>query len=343
METTTQTQDINAYVRLPHQRAVKIWLMACLVLIVLMVALGGYTRLSGSGLSITEWAPVHGVVPPLNEAEWQEEFDAYRASPQYVKINQGMTLEEFKNIYWPEYLHRLLGRAIGLVFFVPLVFFACKRAITRRFGLRLAAIFALGGAQGGLGWVMVKSGLVDQPYVSQIKLAAHLGLALVIFGLLLWALLDVVEKKKKGDCLGWLTLGALFVQIIFGAFLAGLHGGLIYNTYPTMNGEWLPTGILSQAPWWVNIYENIITIQFIHRWLAIGVALAYFVWWAKSRANERVQLAVGLVVLQVGLGIATLVAQVPLALALLHQLNALALIAATLFALHSKEPSCRLS
>ena len=172
-------------------RAVSRWLLLCAALVALMVAVGGYTRLSGSGLSITEWKPVHGVIPPLSEAQWEEEFAAYRASPQYEKINRGMSLLEFKEIFWPEYLHRLLGRAVGLVFFIPFIYFAWKRAFPARFGVRLLGIFALGGFQGLMGWWMVKSGLVDNPHVSHLRLAAHLALAFALFALLLWSALDI--------------------------------------------------------------------------------------------------------------------------------------------------------
>ena len=213
-----------------------------------MVVLGGYTRLSGSGLSITEWKPLHGALPPLNDVQWQEEFANYRATPQYAKVNEGMELPEFKSIYWPEYLHRLLGRVMGLVFFLPLLFFALKRAFTMRFGIRLTGIFALGGLQGAVGWIMVASGLIDQPYVSHLKLALHLGLAFILFALLLWTWLDVAQGGRRITDEGktfsprqsslFLSLyytwfGLLCLQILYGALMSGLHAGHVYKHLAT--------------------------------------------------------------------------------------------------------------
>ena len=251
---------------------VKIWLTLCLLLVACMVLIGGYTRLSGSGLSITTWKPVYGVIPPMNELQWNEEFSAYQSSPQYQKINNGMSLEDFKTIFWPEFIHRLLGRAVGIIFFVPLLYFAVCRNITRQFGLRLLAIFALGGLQGLIGWLMVKSGLVDDPHVSHLRLALHLSVAFTIFGLIEWTLLDVTsyqlpvarkENKrllvtsKRYLIIYFLFFALLCAQIILGAFMAGLHAGLIFNTWPTMNGQWIPDGLITDSPW----YNNVALIQ----------------------------------------------------------------------------------
>ena len=326
-----------------NQTAISLWLFFCLFLVASMVFVGGYTRLSGSGLSITEWAPIHGVIPPMNAGEWQEEFDAYRASPQYQKINKGMSLDEFKAIYWPEYWHRILGRLIGFTFLFPLLYFAATGALSKRFGWRLFAIFALGGLQGLVGWLMVKSGLQDNPYVSHLKLALHLSIAFVIFSLLLWALLDLVSSRRSlvtsrqspatnnwqpATYKIWFLL--LWAQIILGAFVAGQHGGLVYNTWPTMNGDWLPPDLINPHVVW---HENITFVQFLHRKLAIFLCVSYLFWWflgrsyVKNNALGGLALAVALVMLlQFALGVFTLLHHVPLNLALAHQMTALALL-----------------
>ncbi len=321
-----------------NHRFIILWLCLCLALVAGMVLVGGYTRLSGSGLSITEWKPIHGVIPPLNVGEWHEEFDAYRASPQYAKINKGMTLDEFKTIFWPEYWHRVLGRLIGLVFLLPLVFFAATKSISKRFTWQLTGIFALGGLQGLMGWVMVASGLVDNPYVSHIKLAMHLSLAFLIFALILWTILDVVTSRQSpaaSDKAYNIWFGLLCLQIILGALLAGLHGGLIYNTWPDMNGEWLPEGIFALS------IENIALIQFLHRKAAILLAAGFLFWWfcqreyvkTKGLGKECMGVA-SILFLQFILGVMTLLHHVPLPLALMHQMTALLLFGAAVMLLH---------
>lgn len=331
-----------------NRRAILLWLAACLTLIVLMVMVGGYTRLSGSGLSITEWKPIHGAIPPLSLAEWEEEFALYRASPQYEKVNAGMSLEEFKAIYWPEYLHRLLGRAIGMVFFLPFAWFLAKRRLDKRFALRLAAIFALGGMQGGIGWIMVKSGLVDQPYVSHVKLALHLSMAFLIFALLLWALLDVakpwrerVPVSARKRQIFTLIFGLLCLQIVYGAFMAGLHAGKIYNTFPTMNGQWIPEGLLAHSPMWLNAIENIEAVQFVHRWLGTAVMIGGTAWIISAHRaltgllqRRAFHATLLLLPLQFMLGVATLLMVAPLDLSLAHQMIGLALFAAMVVCLH---------
>lgn len=347
MENSILMTNGNPYIASSSVRAISRWLLVCALLVAMMVAVGGYTRLSGSGLSITEWKPVHGIIPPMDEAQWQEEFAAYRQSPQFAKVNPGMELPEFRSIYWPEYFHRLLGRAIGIVFFLPLLYFGLRRRLKPRFFARLTLIFALGGAQGLMGWLMVQSGLVYHPYVSHLRLAAHLLLAFVLFGLLLWAWLDVRQAPQEAASpaflrlfmKGWILL--LLVQVTFGAFLAGLHGGLIYNTFPDMNGEFLPTGMWHRQPWWENLYENIATIQFIHRWLAKFLLISYVLLWWKSRKHVKdvfvsrcMSLLMLLLWVQAGLGIATLLAQAPLDLALAHQLTALAVFGSAATVMH---------
>jgi len=320
--------------------AIVYWLILCAALVASMVLIGGYTRLSGSGLSITQWKPIHGAIPPLNDAQWQEEFSAYQGSPQYQKVNQGMSLDDFKTIFWPEFIHRLLGRMIGIVFFIPLMVFALRGSINKRFGWRLAGIFALGGLQGLIGWLMVKSGLIDNPHVSPIRLALHLSVAFAILGLLVWAaldaahpMLDVRGQMSKNSLTSnirhptsraWFTL--LSLQIILGALMAGLHAGLIYNTWPDMNGKFLPDGLFAD---WIT------TIQFLHRTVAILVALGFIFWWyfhreyVKNAHLGKVCAGVTLIIgVQFALGVLTLVNAVPLNLALLHQMTGMLLFVA---------------
>ena len=327
------------------RRAVLLWLGLCIFLVAMMVLVGGYTRLSGSGLSITSWKPVHGTIPPLNAQEWQDEFIAYQTSPQYQKVNNGMTLEEFRVIFWPEFIHRLLGRVVGAVFFLPLAVFFYRRSISKRLGLRLLGIFALGGLQGLVGWLMVKSGLVDTPQVSPIRLAAHLSVAFAILALLLWAWLDIGFSRPhltgvKAPVWRYYVLwfGLLCVQIILGAFMAGLHGGLIYNTWPTMDGQWVPSDLLAVSPW----YANITLVQFLHRKLAIILAAGYAIAWIVTRKYvTNIQLKVvsgivaGIISVQFILGIMTLLYQAPLPLALAHQMTGLLLFAAAVVLLHT--------
>ncbi|NDC42891.1 MAG: heme A synthase, partial [Chitinophagia bacterium] len=323
---------------------------ACLTLVFLMVVVGGLTRLTESGLSIVEWKPISGTLPPLNEADWQAELESYRASPEYQKKNKGMSIEEFKGIFWLEYLHRLLGRLIGLVFIIPLVYFALTKRITRRFAVRLLCIFALGGLQGLIGWLMVKSGLVDDPRVSPYRLALHLSVAFLLFSLLLWSWLDVALDKPKTEvhrAAGKLLLlmkGFLVVlclQIAWGAFVAGNDAGLTYNTFPLMDGRWIPHGMGLISPWWHNLFENVTTVQFLHRVLAYvvffyGCYLTFLRYGAfKSLGLHRALNAMFIVMLlQIVIGIKTLLYVVPIGLASLHQANALILLGVTVFILH---------
>ena len=326
------------------RRAIILWLAACALLIAAMVLIGGYTRLSGSGLSITQWKLVHGVLPPLSEAQWQEEFAGYKTIPQYQEINKGMSLEEFKTIFWPEFIHRLLGRLIGAVFFLPLLIFTLRRSLSRRFGLRLIGLFALGGLQGFIGWFMVASGLSELTYVSHLRLALHLAVAFALFAFILWAMLDVKNEAGggKSPVSYRIWYGALCLQIILGAFVAGLHAGLIYNTFPTMNGQWMAAGMWDLAPLYKNFFFNLTTIQFMHRWLAVGVAVGFIFWWRATRNYVRssasgkycafVLLAIAA---QFSLGVLTLIHQAPLPLALAHQMTALILFALATGLMHS--------
>jgi cytochrome c oxidase assembly protein subunit 15 len=298
-----------------NNRKIAIWLFICCFMVAMMVLVGGLTRLTESGLSITSWKPFTGAIPPLNDADWQAEFSQYQASPEYQKINKGMSIDEFKFIFWWEYIHRLLGRILGLVFAIPFAYFAAKKYIDRNLTKKLLGIFALGGLQGFMGWFMVKSGLSDNPYVSHFRLAAHLGLALIIFScmfLLGRELLDPTQNKHslpKLKRINNISILLIFVQIIFGAFVAGLNAGFVYNTWPLMNGEFAP----DEAFKTLAFFSDAASVQFIHRWFAFLVAghliATYFVNFSNYKQAKCLLPAsslVILVVLQIAIGIATL-------------------------------------
>jgi cytochrome c oxidase assembly protein subunit 15 len=318
-----------------------------------MVVVGGATRLTGSGLSITEWQPILGVVPPVSEAAWQDAFEKYRHIPEYSLINRGMSLDGFKAIYWWEWTHRLLGRLIGVAFFIPFAIFVARGSIPRAFIPRIAALFVLGGAQGALGWFMVKSGLADRVDVSQYRLAAHLALAVAIAGCAFWLALSIggsaKAQEKSSDektsllvKLGAVILASLvYVQIIAGAFVAGLKAGQASNTWPLMNGEIIPPGLDAFSPWYVNLFENPLTAQFAHRAVAYAIAIfvaAFLVFiWNTERARALrlpILTITAAVLIQIALGVATIVYSVPLVIALAHQANAIFVFALSLWALH---------
>ncbi|MFZ5675408.1 MAG: COX15/CtaA family protein [Pseudomonadota bacterium] len=319
----------------PYIRA---WLWFAAFLVFMMVIVGGATRLTDSGLSITEWQPLLGAIPPLTEADWLAAFEKYKLIPEYSLVNHGMSLEEFKFIYWWEWAHRFLGRFIGLVMIVPFLFFWLTRRIEPRLTPRLVALIILGGLQGALGWYMVKSGLVDRVDVSQYRLAAHLTLATVILGAIVWTVLGVGDAPRRPpqDRRGWAALGLaalVLLQVAAGGFVAGLDAGMGYNTWPLMDGQWVPKGLLIMEPAWRNFFENAMTVQFDHRLIAYVVALcaALYAWRVGSRAAFAVFVAV---LLQVGLGIWTLLAQVPLHLGLAHQGGAMIVFATAIWAMH---------
>jgi cytochrome c oxidase assembly protein subunit 15 len=319
-----------------HAKAIANWLLACILMVALMVAVGGVTRLTESGLSIVKWKLVSGILPPMNEESWQVEFDGYKQTPQYKKVNSDFQVTDFKRIFWLEYLHRLIGRAIGLVIFVPLIYFFARRQLTCALVKRCFLIFVLVGAQGAVGWVMVASGLNDQPRVEPLKLAAHLLLAFSVFGVMLWTRWQVlgVERPVTSRCiakLARLTLALLLIQITFGALVAGLRAGLTYNTYPLMDGQLIPSGLHLLQPWWLNHVENVLTVQFQHRMMALlvvisAIALVIHGW---KQQNLRTELRMILIAIlsQFALGIATLLSHVEIPLASAHQLVALVLVA----------------
>jgi heme a synthase len=322
---------------------VALWLLVCCALVFAMVVVGGVTRLTHSGLSIVEWQPVVGAVPPLGEREWQEAFDKYQQTPEFKLVNPGMDLGGFKRIFWWEYAHRLLGRLIGAAFFLPLLWFALRRRIDRALTSKLAVIFVLGGLQGAMGWYMVQSGLVDDPRVSQYRLAAHLGMAILIYAAMLWTALGLLfpRARQTGPRGFAFALAALvFVQAISGSFVAGIHAGLAYNTFPLMNGRVAPPGMFMLEPWYLNFFGNIATVQFDHRMIALLLALLVPWFWLRTRrAASPARLAASLLLiafaLQIALGIATLLLVVPVSLAAAHQAGALLVFTAALFAAHT--------
>lgn len=313
-------------------RPVRIWLYGLAAFVLLIVVVGGITRLTESGLSITSWKPLSGVIPPLNQAQWDAEFEAYKQIPQYSVLNSWMSLDDFKYIFFWEWFHRLLARALGLVFLVPFVIFLFQKRLSRDLALPLFGLFVLGGFQGALGWWMVSSGLTELTSVSQYRLAAHLTAASLLF----IALIYVARSLTPGRVLGHVTrfhmitaavlVGAVIFQIGAGAFVAGLDAGMGYNTWPLMDGAIIPNGLLVIDPAWRNLFENALTVQFIHRMIAY-VIVAYIGWLLSTRNRDGGFGGVhgwlprlGLVVLlQVALGIATLLTSVPISLAVGHQ------------------------
>ncbi len=312
-----------------------------------MVVLGGVTRLTGSGLSMTDWKPIMGILPPLSDADWQARFELYQQTPEFRKINAHMNVEAFKGIFWLEYLHRLLGRTIGIAFFVPFMVFLARGDIALRRSGKYWLMFILGGLQGLMGWYMVKSGLVDVPHVSQYRLTAHLSLAFLVFGYMLWVALSHVYPGGIRDRHPWFgrtaALTALIcVTIMSGGFVAGLDAGLVYNTFPTMGGQWLPAGLLALDPYWRNAFDNLTTVQFDHRVLALTTLASVLAFWllrARARFSARslaaTHVLLGIVLMQVTLGVSTLLLRVPLALAAAHQAVAMLLFASALYLTHS--------
>ena len=331
------------------QRPIAAWLLVCCALVFAMVVVGGVTRLTHSGLSIVEWQPIVGTLPPLTEEAWQQTFDKYKETPEYKLVNPNMTLGGFKGIFWWEYFHRLLGRTIGLVFLLPLLYFIARRCIDRPLAWRLFGIFLLGGLQGAMGWYMVKSGLVDNPRVSQLRLAAHLGMAFLIYAAMFWQALNLLWPQRAARDAAparlWRQASALtvliFVMALSGALVAGLRAGRVYNTFPLMDGHLVPPEILALEPWYANFFNNLATVQFDHRLIAwLLAALVPWFWWKARQlplaapARRACNLLLAALALQISLGIATLLAAVPVALGAAHQGGALLLFTAALAAAH---------
>jgi cytochrome c oxidase assembly protein subunit 15 len=324
------------------------WLFLCCGLIFLMVVVGGITRLTLSGLSITEWKPVIGIVPPLSVADWTAEFARYQQIPEYRAIHFAMSLDEFKSIYYWEYLHRLLGRLIGVAFAVPFIWFLVRRRLPRNLAPPLAGILLLGFLQGALGWYMVESGLADRVEVSQYRLVAHLALALAIYAAILWTALGIVRGFAVPDAgPGWrraaeALLAMIALTILAGGFVAGTRAGLTYNTFPLIDGRLVPAGYTQLQPLWMNWFENIAAVQFDHRALAVATASAVFLLWAAGLraslpipARNALHTLLAIAVLQVALGISTLLLAVPTPLAAAHQAGAVLLLTAAIVFRHS--------
>lgn len=324
-------------------RLISTWLFAVCALIALMVIVGGATRLTDSGLSITEWRPVTGAVPPLSDADWASEFEKYQRIPEYEIVNQGMSLEAFKRIYWWEWGHRFLGRLVGAAFLLPLIFFAATGRVGRALGLKLAGLFVLGGLQGALGWYMVKSGLADRIDVSQYRLAAHLGLAVLLFALMFWLALSVraARPAERHPPLFWGAIAlavAVYAQMLLGAFVAGLRAGRAYNTWPLMEGRFVPEAYFGANPGFADLFESFAAVQFNHRigaYLVAAGALWFYVAARKTPTEGPARVVLAAVLLQIGLGIWTLLLVTPLALGLAHQAGALIVLAAVLYAAYS--------
>lgn len=330
-----------------HNKAIAFWLLTCCGLVFAMVVLGGVTRLTGSGLSMVDWRPLLGWLPPLSDGEWQRVFEMYQQSPEFQKLNSQMDISAFRNIFWLEYLHRLLGRIIGIVFLLPFIYFLVRGSIRRSEWPKYLLMFVLGGMQGVLGWYMVKSGLVDVPHVSQYRLTAHLVAAFLIYAYMFWVAMSQLYPATRNARHPWfrkslaLTI-LLSVTIISGGFVAGLKAGKIYNTFPMMGDYWIPPGTMALEPFWRNFFDNATTVQLDHRLLAITTLIAIVLFWVKARNAElplRTRPAVNALLhtaaLQVLLGVTTLLLAVPVFLGATHQAVAMLLFTVSLYVLHS--------
>lgn len=317
------------------RRQVAVWLFVCAAMVFATLVVGGVTRLTHSGLSIVEWQPIVGTIPPIGQAEWEATFDKYKATPEYLKVNHQMSLDEFKGIFWWEYFHRVLGRTIGLVFLLPFLWFLLRGRLEKPLVPKLVGIFILGGMQGAMGWYMVKSGLVDDPRVSQYRLTAHLSLAFVIFTAIVWVALGVLRERapyvanravaRLRRIGAWLLALAAYM-IVTGGFVAGIRAGKAYNTFPLMNGDFVPPEIFMIEPWYLNFFNNMATVQFDHRlgaWL-LAFLVPWF-WWqlrnapVSDRARGVATLLVLALAVQIALGITTLLLAVPVSWGAAHQ------------------------
>ena len=330
----------------PKKKAIANWLLICCALVFAMVVLGGVTRLTGSGLSMAEWRPIMGAIPPMSASEWQRVFEIYQQTPEFQKVNPHFDVDDFKGIFWLEYLHRLLGRFLGLAFALPLVYFVVRRFISPREIPWYLLLLVLGGAQGLIGKFMVASGQVDAPHVSQYKLAAHLGAAFLVFALMFWRALSLLNPRPDGPRHPWFPRAValttlISVTVMSGAFVAGLRAGYIYNTFPKMGDHWFPPGMFALDPFWRNFFANATTAQFDHRVLAIATLILIAVYWIRARqadfsprAKRSGNALLHTAGLQVVLGVSTLLLSVPVWLATLHQA-----VAMLLFAVHAVSPA----
>ena len=324
------------------QKKITTWLISACLLIFLMVIIGGVTRLTRSGLSMVEWHPISGVIPPLTDNAWQEEFKKYQQFPEYQKLNQGMTLSQFKFIFFWEYVHRLIGRLLGIFFIIPFAYLLIKKKLNPPLLKKLLFMFLLGGLQGLYGWYMVKSGLIDNPHVSHYRLAVHLLLAFGLMAYILWTALTINKERftpstaynrEKLQPVLNLILAVIVLQIIYGAFTAGLKAGYGWNTFPKMAGQWIPGGLLPLYPWWKNLFEHQMTVQFIHRlvgWILCMLIPGFWRYCKGFVLNQDQEKAIDwllwAILVQFGLGIFTLLMVVPVWLGVLHQAGAVALL-----------------
>ena len=325
------------------QKQITTWLIAACLLIFIMVIIGGITRLTRSGLSIVEWHPISGVIPPLTDTGWSEEFEKYQQYPEYQKLNHGMTLPQFKFIFFWEYIHRLIGRLLGIFFIIPFTYFFIKKKLNPPLIKKLLVMFLFGGLQGLYGWYMVKSGLIDDPHVSHYRLAGHLVLAFGLMGYILWTALEInrnhfsictkYNKENLRPVLHWI-IAIIVLQTIYGAFTAGLKAGYGWNTFPKMAGEWIPGGLLPLTPWWKNLLEDHMTVQFIHRMLGWGLCMLIPGFWRYTRGFDltsqqdwAITALMNIVIVQFLLGMFTLLYVVPIWLGVLHQAGAFILLA----------------
>jgi cytochrome c oxidase assembly protein subunit 15 len=332
---------------LPGFDPVTRWLIVVAAMVFIMVVLGGITRLTQSGLSMVDWQPIKGILPPLSEAAWREAFNAYRQFPEYQKLNFGMTLAEFEAIFLMEWFHRLWGRLIGLAFALPLAWFVLRGYVRGRLARALGGLLLLGGAQGVMGWVMVRSGLIDIPSVSPYRLAAHLALAIIIYLWLLWLILARTRRPAHDGTIqthARATLALALVTVLAGAFVAGLDAGMAFNTFPLMDGQWVPDGLIMPETGWRNPFENVTMVQFNHRVLAIATLIAAGILVLRGRgavgaARTAAYAAGAMALVQVGIGITTLLLVVPVWAGALHQTGALILIGLLIWAVfESRRP-----
>jgi len=334
----TNTAEIN--------RRIAQWLLVCCALVFVMVVLGGVTRLTGSGLSMVDWRPVTGFLPPIGEEAWQKTFEMYQESPEFQKVNSQMDVHDFKGIFWLEFLHRLLGRIIGIVFAVPFLYFAAKGYIRKSEWLKYSTMFVLGGMQGALGWYMVKSGLVDNPHVSQYRLTAHLIAAFLVYAYMFWVAMSLLFPNDSDENHPWYRKTValttfITITVISGGFVAGLKAGKVFNTFPMMGEYWMPPGLMALDPWWLNFFDNIATVQFDHRILAITTFILIVTYWIRipksdlpARIRKGVNALLHTATLQVALGIATLIYVVPVPLAATHQGVAMLLFTVAIYLCH---------
>lgn len=333
-------------------RALVAWLFSVAGLVWLMIMLGGYTRLTQSGLSMVEWRPITGIFPPLSETAWAESFSLYQASPEFQKINFNMSLSDYQKIYYIEYFHRLLGRLIGLVYFIPLVIFWKRSKIPTQAKKHLLLLLFLGGLQGGLGWYMVKSGLVNNPHVSPYRLTLHLMMALLIYMGLLWVGFEFLkaskaryeQQNKKCYFGGWVLVGFCVLTIMSGGFMAGTRAGLLFPTFPKFGPVWIPENMYTLTPFWLNWFENLITIHFNHRFLALLLLLVlvhfcYHLFKTNKKYHKTLFCILILLGVQILLGAFAVLWLLPIPIALAHQVNAFLLLTVLLYLINQLKSS----